>query len=55
MMMDILLTNREQVLKALETYSTQLRVLVHLLEEGGEEELCDVLSTIRETRKKMFP
>jgi prephenate dehydrogenase len=55
MMMDILLTNREEVLKALETYSTQLRKLAHLLEKGDEEELCSVLSTIRETRKKMFP
>jgi prephenate dehydrogenase len=55
MMMDILLTNREQILKALETYSTQLHTLAQLLKEGDEEELNDVLSNIRKTRKKMFP
>ncbi len=55
MMMDILLTNREEVLKTLDTYQTQLRNLARLVEAGDEEEMRDVLSTIRAKRKEMFP
>jgi len=55
MMMDILLTNREEVLKALDTYQTQLRNLARLVEAGDEEEMRAVLSTIRAKRKEMFP
>lgn len=54
MMVDILLTNREEVLKALETYQTQLRDLARLVEAGDEEDLRTVLSAIREERMRMF-
>jgi len=55
MMMDILLTNREEVLKALDTYQTQLRHLTRLVEAGDEKEMRAVLSTMRAKRKEMFP
>lgn len=73
MMLDILLTNREEVLRAVETYQAQLSGLARLLslqpgapvadvataaahpQAGAEEVLRTVLSSIRETRKEMFP
>jgi len=55
MMLDILLTNREQVLKALDVYQTQLHDLVQLVEGGDEDEMRTILSTIRERRLEMFP
>jgi prephenate dehydrogenase len=55
MMIDILLTNREEVLKALKVYQTQLRDLSRLVEAGDEGDLRTVLSTLCEKRKEMFP
>jgi prephenate dehydrogenase len=55
MMTDILLTNREEVLKALEAYQEHLREVIHLVEEGDEEKLRAVLGVIRETRREMYP
>jgi prephenate dehydrogenase len=55
MMLDILMTNRVEVLKALETCGNQLRRLARLLEIGDEEELRTLLTTIRAKRKEMFP
>jgi len=55
MMLDILLTNREAVMEALGVYQAQLRRLTRLVEAGDEEEMRDVLSTIRAQRKEMFP
>jgi prephenate dehydrogenase len=55
MMLDILLTNRQDVLKAVETYSSELRELAHLLETSDEEGLRSVLGGIQAKRKKMFP
>lgn len=55
MMMDILLTNRKEVLKALDTYQMQLRYLTRLVEAGDEKEMRAVLSTMRAQRKEMFP
>jgi len=55
MMVDILLTNREEVLKALEVCQTQLRCLTRLVEAGDEDEVRDVLSAIRAKRQEMFP
>jgi prephenate dehydrogenase len=55
MMVDILLTNREEVLKALNTYQAQLCDLTRLLEAGDEQELRAVLSAIRKERLRMFP
>lgn len=55
MMLDILLTNREEVLKALDVCQAQLRDLTRLVERGNEEEMRAVLSAIREKRLEMYP
>jgi len=55
MMLDILLTNREEVLNALESFRAQLRNLDRLVEAADEEELRAALSRLREKRKEMFP
>lgn len=55
MMVDILLTNREHVLKALRAYDDQFHALMHLLETGDEEEMRAALDRIRAVRKEMFP
>jgi prephenate dehydrogenase len=55
MMLDILLTNREEVLKAVYTCQAQLHDLACLLEAGDEDRLRSALSTIRRTRMEMFP
>jgi prephenate dehydrogenase len=54
MMTDILLTNRERVLEALDTYQAQLCHLACLVETGDEEVMRITLSTIREKRREMF-
>jgi len=54
MMTDILLTNREEVLKALETYAAQLRRLTRLVEDADEEKMRAALSIAREKRREMF-
>ena len=54
-MTDILLTNRDEILKALHVYRTKLRELTLLLEEGDGGEVRAVLDNIREKRKEMFP
>lgn len=55
MMLDILLTNRAEVLKAVGAYQAQLQGLADLLQAGDEEGLCARLTTIRQTRIEMFP
>jgi prephenate dehydrogenase len=55
MMADILLTNREHVLKALEAYDTQFHNLMRLVETGNESEMREVLERVRAIRKEMFP
>ncbi|MBC8448408.1 MAG: prephenate dehydrogenase/arogenate dehydrogenase family protein [Chloroflexi bacterium] len=55
MMMDILLTNQEEVLKALRAFGTQLHNLTRLVEAGDEEEMRAALSRIRQERMRMFP
>jgi prephenate dehydrogenase len=55
MMLDILLTNREKVLEAVDAYQVQLRRLYRLLESADEGALQGVLTGIRVTRKEMFP
>lgn len=55
MMLDILMTNREQVVKAVATCQAQLGELARLVEVGDEDALRKTLSTIRETRLEMFP
>ncbi len=55
MMVDILLTNREEVLKAVRVYQAQLHQLAQLVEAGDESNLLAALSAIRRERLKMFP
>jgi prephenate dehydrogenase len=55
MMMDILLTNREEVLKALVTYQAKLSDLARLVANGDEEEMRAALSAVRNERMRMFP
>lgn len=55
MMLDILLTNRNEVLQAIHTYAAQLQALAHLLEDGHEQGLRQALARLREKRKEMFP
>ena len=55
MMTDILLTNREKVLKALSTYQEQLRKLVSLVENADEDKMREVLGAVRKTRREMYP
>ena len=55
MMLDILLTNRQEVLKAVGAYQGQLANLARSLERGDEGQLRETLGTIREKRREMFP
>ena len=55
MMVDILLTNREEILKAVAVYQQQLEWLRSLVEGAEEDEMRSVLTGIRDTRKEMFP
>jgi prephenate dehydrogenase len=55
MMIDILLTNREEVLEALDAYQDRLHDVIRLVEDGDEEKMHAVLSVIRETRREMYP
>ena len=55
MMVDILLTNREEVLKALDTYERHLHDLGRLVGAGDEEDLRAVLNVLREKRREMYP
>ena len=55
MMLDILLTNREDVLKAVRAYQAQLASLARSLEAGDEGDLRETLGTIRQKRREMFP
>ncbi|MGC9334908.1 MAG: prephenate dehydrogenase [Anaerolineae bacterium] len=55
MMLDILMTNREEVLKSCSAFQAQFRHLVHILERGDEAALRQALSTLREKRQEMFP
>jgi len=55
MMIDILLTNREEVGKSLHACIGQLQNLARLVEGGDEDRLRRELSHIRATRKEMYP
>ena len=55
MMIDILLTNRQEVGQALHACIAQLQNLACLVEVGDEERLRQELSYIRETRRVMYP
>lgn len=55
MMLDILLTNQSEVLKAVDTFQGQLATLARLIEAGDEDSLRTMLSAVRRTRLDMFP
>lgn len=55
MMLDILLTNRGEVLEALNTYRASVRKLAQLVASGEEEDLRQALDTIRTLRREMYP
>lgn len=55
MMVDILLTNREEVVKAARHCAEALAALTELVEAGDEAQLREVLNYIRDTRKEMYP
>ncbi len=55
MMTDILLTNREEVLKALDVFQGQIAKLSQLVESGNQDHMRTVLAEIREKRLEMYP
>jgi prephenate dehydrogenase len=55
MMLDILLTNRDEVLRAIGVFQEQLHGLARLLEEADEEGLRRALLRLRSIRREMFP
>ncbi len=55
MMLDILLTNREEVLRAVEVFGAQLERLARLLAGGDEDGLRQALEAMRQKRREMFP
>jgi prephenate dehydrogenase len=55
MMLDILMTNQDRVVRAVETYQAQLSHLARLVGAGDEDGLRRALSTIRNKRLEMFP
>jgi prephenate dehydrogenase len=54
MMLDILLSNKEEILRALATYQTTLSGLAQLVKSGDESVIRPVLRTIREKREEMY-
>ena len=55
MMLDILLTNRDAVLQAMTACQSQLQGLAELVDQADEHALRQVLGTIRDQRREMFP
>ena len=55
MMIDILLTNREEILKAIANYQDQLHGLARLVETSDQDKMRAVLGTFRDKRREMFP
>lgn len=55
MMVDILLTNRNEVLKALQVFKKQMETLENLVAASNESDLTHVLTGIRSIRKEMYP
>ena len=55
MMLDILLTNRGEVVNAVAECAAHLQSLAQLIAESDEDKLRKRLTQIRETRKEMFP
>ncbi|MCU0519269.1 MAG: prephenate dehydrogenase [Anaerolineae bacterium] len=55
MMLDILMTNRGEIVKAARLCADQLDQLIQLVEEGDETRLGAELSRIQRIRKEMYP
>jgi prephenate dehydrogenase len=55
MMVDILMTNREEVVKAARVCGEQLAYLADLVDRGDEDLLREKLVYIRNTRKEHYP
>jgi prephenate dehydrogenase len=55
MMLDILLTNREPLLRALDRYQRELSGLIRLLQAGDADELRALLEAVRAGRRAHFP
>ncbi|MGD2147532.1 MAG: prephenate dehydrogenase [Anaerolineae bacterium] len=55
MMTDILLTNREEVSKALDVLQDQIGELAGIVERGDEAEMRAALDKVRQTRLEMYP
>ena len=55
MMTDILLTNREEVLRAVDTFAQKLDELRKLVDSGSEADMQATLNAIRAIRHDMFP
>ena len=55
MMLDILLTNRDEILQSCSAFQAQFGRLVRLLEQGDEAALRRALATLRDKRREMFP
>ena len=55
MMTDILLTNRDVILTAVDIYQRHLRNLARLIESGERKEILATLSAARAKRREMFP
>jgi prephenate dehydrogenase len=55
MMTDILLTNRDEVLQAVDIFQEQIRRLSRLVESGEESAIRAALEQIRQERLRMYP
>lgn len=55
MMTDILLTNREEILKALDVFQQQIMRLAEVVEGADEERIRNTLERIRQERLRMYP
>ena len=55
MMTDILLTNRDEVLAAVNVFQRQIDRLAQLVESGDGEQMRDALNQIRQERLRMYP
>ena len=55
MMVDILMTNREEVVKAARICGEQLAYLADLVDRGDEDLLQEKLTYIRKRRREHYP
>jgi prephenate dehydrogenase len=55
MMTDILITNRQEILQAVDVFQDQVRRLMRLVEDGDEAEIQAALRDIRRERLRMYP